>query len=490
MFHTRYGNGIHEFPCVNPLPPLSSLTSQSLNASVFLHATDDKPAMEDFPFQAGAAGKALAEGDTRASGSGDSSDAANLRTGPRGYELYAPKAPGPDGMLPPSFAGPTPTGYIYDPALVEAGMGGGTYSNYGRGASSSVGTGRVLGMLLDAASSPAAGADGTNFVAQCGSPPVQYVSPQLGPVPAYSPTLANVAAQGMTPGYSPLRNAIGERNSYSVDTRCSTQQQCAIDSRLAKCYQAGTTGVSLQGQPSSFRTNASATSTGAGGDFNNFDAELANLLGFSPSKSHPVYTQAQTAIRADGSIRESFGDYLMGATKARHHRSIGQTHNYQSDSNQQLQQHTSRQIPVRPQQREKVAAEITQFPAQPCSFSSGLFDPDKVFSVQMGTTSPPLSASKSAIPSAPVCAKDEILSNFRMTVANLSTAPMSAQEVLDKVCVRTDEVITLYLPCTDFLVQCQQELRAGLAAATKKKYVRGRYQNSMTARKVSLGAIR
>ena len=188
--------------------------------------------MEGFPFQAGAAGKALAEGDTRASGSGDSSDAANLRTGPRGYELYAPKAPGPDGMLPPSFAGPTPTGYIYDPALVEAGMGGGTYSNYGRGASSSVGTGRVLGMLLDAASSPAAGADGTNFVAQRGSPPVQYVSPQLGPVPAYSPTFANVAAQGMTPGYSPLRNAIGERNSFSVDTRCSTQQQCAIDMPL------------------------------------------------------------------------------------------------------------------------------------------------------------------------------------------------------------------------------------------------------------------
>lgn len=122
--------------------------------------------------------------------------------------------------------------------------------------------------------------------------------------------------------------------------------------------------------------------------------------------------------------------------------------------------------------------------------SSSLFDPIDVFSSSRPSQKAKpntaiLSASKSAtpLPVAELGENDDLLNTFTMRVDNLSVEDMTAKEVLDKINTRTDEVITLFLPCCDFLVQCQQELRAGLAVATKKRYnSRGGYQNNMTNR--------
>ena len=124
------------------------------------------------------------------------------------------------------------------------------------------------------------------------------------------------------------------------------------------------------------------------------------------------------------------------------------------------------------------------------SVQSSLFDPIDVFSTfrpsQMAKPSTAiLSASQSAtpLPVAELGENDDLLNTFAMRVENLSTEDMTAKQVLEKINTRTDEVITLFLPCCDFLVQCQQELRQGLAVATKKCYTgRGGVQNSMTNR--------
>ena len=122
--------------------------------------------------------------------------------------------------------------------------------------------------------------------------------------------------------------------------------------------------------------------------------------------------------------------------------------------------------------------------------SSSLFDPIDVFSSSRPShrakpNTAILSASKSAtpLPVAELGENDDLLNTFTMRVENLSVEDMTAKEVLTKINTRTDEVITLFLPCCDFLVQCQQELRAGLAVATKKRHnSRGGYQNNMTNR--------
>lgn len=124
------------------------------------------------------------------------------------------------------------------------------------------------------------------------------------------------------------------------------------------------------------------------------------------------------------------------------------------------------------------------------SVQSSLFDPIDVFSTfrpsQMAKPSTAiLSASQSAtpLPVAELGENDDLLNTFSMRVENLSTEDMTAKQVLEKINTRTDEVITLFLPCCDFLVQCQQELRQGLTVATKKRYTgRGGVQNSMTNR--------
>ena len=107
-----------------------------------------------------------------------------------------------------------------------------------------------------------------------------------------------------------------------------------------------------------------------------------------------------------------------------------------------------------------------------------------------------ISASRSAIPSrgttpppvSEIVDNDDVLCTFTMSVEHLTSdgSRLSAADVLDIINKRTDEVITLFLPCVEFLVQCQQELRTGLAAANRKRYHQrtGRYVDCMTPRQV------
>jgi hypothetical protein len=75
---------------------------------------------------------------------------------------------------------------------------------------------------------------------------------------------------------------------------------------------------------------------------------------------------------------------------------------------------------------------------------------------------------------------DPLLEELSLHVAGLSLEPMSGSDVLRRIETRTNQVSTRYLPCVDFLVQCQQELRKGLAAATSKRVVHHMLRDSMT----------
>lgn len=78
--------------------------------------------------------------------------------------------------------------------------------------------------------------------------------------------------------------------------------------------------------------------------------------------------------------------------------------------------------------------------------------------------------------------QDDWLNDVQLEISGLSLTPLSGAEIMRRLRDKTDHVVTRYLPCVDFLVACQQELRAGLAAATQKKYSRHVYRDSMTPR--------
>jgi len=67
-------------------------------------------------------------------------------------------------------------------------------------------------------------------------------------------------------------------------------------------------------------------------------------------------------------------------------------------------------------------------------------------------------------------------------VPGVSLDLMSGTEILQRLKERSNEVLTRYLPCVDFLVQCQQELRKGLQVATTKRYTHPMFREALTPR--------
>ena len=74
----------------------------------------------------------------------------------------------------------------------------------------------------------------------------------------------------------------------------------------------------------------------------------------------------------------------------------------------------------------------------------------------------------------------EWLESLKIEVSGLSLEPMTGQEVIERVREKTNDVIKRFLPCVDFLVACQQELRKGLVFATQKRLVRRAYRDTLT----------
>lgn len=63
----------------------------------------------------------------------------------------------------------------------------------------------------------------------------------------------------------------------------------------------------------------------------------------------------------------------------------------------------------------------------------------------------------------------DILDDFQVTISSLSVEPLSGKEILDKIKARASDVQRRYLPCVEFLVLCQQELRTGLDQAIRRR---------------------
>ena len=80
--------------------------------------------------------------------------------------------------------------------------------------------------------------------------------------------------------------------------------------------------------------------------------------------------------------------------------------------------------------------------------------------------------------------KKDPLIDFTMEISSLSLKPLSAKQIIDIVQFACNEVETKYLPCVDFLVTCQQDLRNGLASATKKVMRNRSYTPTLTAKQV------
>lgn len=78
--------------------------------------------------------------------------------------------------------------------------------------------------------------------------------------------------------------------------------------------------------------------------------------------------------------------------------------------------------------------------------------------------------------------QESFLDELTLQVPGLSLEPIPGRDVLERLRTNMNDVLTRYIPCVDFLVQCQQDLRKGLAAATSKVRKGSRHVDRMTAR--------
>lgn len=69
------------------------------------------------------------------------------------------------------------------------------------------------------------------------------------------------------------------------------------------------------------------------------------------------------------------------------------------------------------------------------------------------------------------------LTEIQLTVASISLEPLSGSVVLDRVQEKLNQVVTKYIPCVDFLVQCQQDLRKGLEMANHQNNIAASLSN-------------
>ena len=65
---------------------------------------------------------------------------------------------------------------------------------------------------------------------------------------------------------------------------------------------------------------------------------------------------------------------------------------------------------------------------------------------------------------------DPLLETLSLSIPSVSLQSLTGNEVIMHIRSKTDDVVTRFLPCVDFLVNCQQELRQGLAIANQRKF--------------------
>jgi hypothetical protein len=89
-------------------------------------------------------------------------------------------------------------------------------------------------------------------------------------------------------------------------------------------------------------------------------------------------------------------------------------------------------------------------------------------SLNNSSSIPMLVSSFSAPPTIPLPtpSAEPWLMDMHLDVPGLSLESLTGAEVLQRLRERTEDVVTKYIPCVEFLVQCQQDLRKGLALAT------------------------
>lgn len=81
---------------------------------------------------------------------------------------------------------------------------------------------------------------------------------------------------------------------------------------------------------------------------------------------------------------------------------------------------------------------------------------------------------------APVEPTPAWLEDLQITVSGLSLEPMKGSDVFERMQSKTKDVLCRFLPCVDFLVACQQDLRKGLMYATQKRLIRRAYRDTLT----------
>ena len=95
-----------------------------------------------------------------------------------------------------------------------------------------------------------------------------------------------------------------------------------------------------------------------------------------------------------------------------------------------------------------------------------LTSPEVIGSLGISSLHLPTGRDHSSLPSHQI---DPLLDTITLTVSAVSLTPLNGNEVVRHIRTKTDDVITRFLPCVDFLVNCQQELRQGLQIAQRSQ---------------------
>jgi len=229
-------------------------------------------------------------------------------------------------------------------------------------------------------------------------------------------------------------------------------------------------------QTSNYNSSSAASSPyiPAGGQYfgTNNSGNNLNARGMSPFGGNGQSTSAAAATAANNTtLRQMAASYEpIPMRQQQQQAAANQTH--------QRHQNDHERSPL-----EELLLMGTSSFMSPVSAPANSFDPltlhhDSFF----GRTSAPVPQQQPSNTAAMNYQEEEWMREINLTVPSLSLEPLSGAEIAIRIRACTQDVLRRYIPCVDFLVQCQQELRKGLAVAQPKQSGRRYRHSAMTPR--------
>ena len=303
----------------------------------------------------------------------------------------------------------------------------------------------------------------------------------LSPAPAHSHSQPGYLLQQPSLGYDPS-------NYYNFSTRAQHQQQQQhqhqpAQHKLLYSNAPGTTNLydnltkplqstNQQSQPQSqSRASSNKSSTTAKSeilDYADYASQFFDLGSTSTNSDDLLLldsSQLMGGVGGGGGGGNSHKRHRTGVNSHSHthghnnYNSYNSNHNNMSSSNTNELENNKYQY----QHQQRIQAKNDLLNAEINSFMNNHHksqthdkrDKRKAADISSSTSLPPLLPKQEQ-------QHNKTLEGFTIKILSLSQEPLTASDIIETVRFRCQEVETRFLPCVEFLVRCQQDLRQGL----------------------------